>query len=190
VGVGFGAIIVGLWTLWVIHRQTTAIEQQAGIMERQTVLAYRPKIVIRNIVIHGLEKLDRQTPMNQWSTDLTGFYTVANVGGTPTTVRRIIDGAWVEKGLPMERPDRSNVGRTVNIPLAPGESIEIDFGHIALTGEDACDLIEGKSIAYFLGRIEYIDSSKIVRETSACRTFDPKVKHFIRVDNPDYEYSD
>jgi hypothetical protein len=153
-------------------------------------LLHRPKITVRNVVVRGLEHLNRSSPMSKWTQDLTGYYAVVNLGGTPAIIERVIEGAWVLKELPMERPDRNNVGREMRIHIKPGGSAEVNFEHITLSMDDTLDLIEGKSHAYFIARIQYSDTGKIRRETSTCRVFDPTLKRFVRVDNPDYEYSD
>jgi hypothetical protein len=175
----FGAALGIIFLL----RQTKATEELLR-------LTHRPKVVVRNIVIPELTKLNRRTPMNEFTQKLTGYYTVANTGGIAATINHVIEGTWCEKGLPMERPDRKQPGRKVNIALAPGESKEVDFLSITLSERDATALIFGDSSAYFLVRIRYADEKGFVRETSACRKFDPDAMSFTRVDNPDYEYAD
>jgi hypothetical protein len=173
---------------------TVALLIFVGIQTKATYdtlqLTHRPKIIVRNIVIPPLKFLNRKSPMNKWTQELTGYYAVANVGGLPATICHVVEGIWVEKGLPMERPDRDQAGRKVNIILAPGESKEIDFPMMTIPAEDARALINGEANAFFLIHFDYVDSSKIIRRVSACRRYDPDSEQFTRVDNPDYEYAD
>ncbi|MGA3054195.1 MAG: hypothetical protein ABSD63_08310 [Candidatus Korobacteraceae bacterium] len=173
---------IGLETLWIIKRQT-------DITEQTLLLTHRPKITIRNIVIPELTKLNRQSPMNQWSAALVGYYTLANVGGFSATIQNVVDGIWAEKGLPMERPDRGRPERGIGVILAPGESTEISF-NVVLGADDACRIIDGDFAVYILVQVIYVDNSKVVRKTSACRKFDLTEQRFTRVDDPDYEYAD
>jgi hypothetical protein len=167
-----------------------ATRRQAIAAESTLLLTFRPKIIVRNVVARGLETLNRQTSMNKMTSDLTGYYVVANIGGRPAIIKAVTEGAWVDKALPMERPDVNSPGRAMQIKLDPGESKVIDFHHIELNVEDAVDLINQEKAAYLIVRITYSDEAGIKRETSACRRFDRESKGFIRTDNPDYEYSD
>lgn len=134
--------------------------------------------------------LNRQTPMNQWSQMLSGYYTVANIGGMPATITRAIEGVWTEAGLPMERPDRNETGRPLSIRLNPGASREISLASLILPEDDAIGLINGVVNAYLLVKIEYVDDSNTIRHTSACRKFDQAAKRFARLEDSDYEYAD
>jgi hypothetical protein len=181
---------VGVITFIVIGCQAWETRKAAQAAKESIILTHRPKIIVRNIVIHGLEQLNRHTPMNQLSQDLTGYYTVANRGGLPCTIQSVFEGNFVGAELPMERPDRGNPGRQLNIPVAPGESREIPFGHVVLSVNDTIDLINGKTSEFFIVRIRYMDTGNIIRETSACRRFNPSSNRFSREENEDYEYSD
>jgi hypothetical protein len=169
-------------------KQTGKLANAADEMFR---LTHRPKLIIRNVVIHGMAKLNSQTPMTEQSTVLNGYYTVANVGGLPAILKKRKEGTWCDnKGLPMERPDRENPGKICNDVIAPGESTEFSFHDMVLSTEDAVDLVLQKTTAYFLVQIEYTDEAGIKRQTSACRKFFQDIKRFGRIEDPDYEYAD
>jgi hypothetical protein len=183
-------VLIAAFGVCVAIGSLKAIERQAKSLKEEIRLTHRPRLIVRNIVIAGLENLNRKTSMNKWSQKLTGYYTVANVGGLPATIQWIGEGAWVEKVLPMKRPDQEQPGRNVTVQLEPGESKQLNFGEIVFDVEDACDLIDGKSRAFFLARIRYRDLAGISRETGVCRVFDGTLQYFVRTDNTDYEYSD
>lgn len=169
-------------------KQTGKLANAADEMFR---LTHRPKLIIRNVVIHGMAKLNSQTPMNEQSTVLNGYYTVANVGGLPAILKKRKEGTWCDnKGLPMERPDRENPGKICSDVIAPGESREFSFHDMVLSAEDAVALVFQKTTAYFLVQIEYTDGAGIKRQTSACRKFFQDIKRFGRIEDPDYEYAD
>jgi hypothetical protein len=173
-------VLVALGALCILYAQTKATQETLR-------LTHRPKIVVRNIVIPELARLNRKTAMTQWTQNLTGHYTVVNTGGLPATITRLIEGTWCGKTLPMERPDRGHSGKTVAMKLSSGESREIDFGNIFLAAEDTVDLIDADTKAFFLVQVEYIDEERIKRRTSACRCFDPTTNAFTIEMNPDYE---
>jgi hypothetical protein len=181
--------LFGITALFAILAFVASVWQGKSASD-MVILTHRPKIIVRNIVIPALASLNRKAPMSQWTQDLTGYYTVANTGGLPCTIQTVCEGNFVGVDLPMERPDRNNQGRQINMVLAPGEAKELPFGHVILGEDDACDLIDGKTSNFFIVRVRYTDNGKVVRETSACRRFNPTSSRFIRVANRDYEYSD
>ena len=185
IGVG-----VALVALCFIYRSASAAKEAADATKQALFLTHRPRVIVRNIVIPELAKLNRQTPMNQWTQMLSGYYTLANTGGLPATINRAIEGVWIQGGLPMERPDRDNAGRTLSIRLNPGASKEICLTNIILPEDDAIGLINGVTNAYLLVQVDYVDDNNTIRHTSACRKFDPTAKRFVKLADSDYEYAD
>ena len=167
-----------------------ATRRQANATEQMLLLTHRPKIIIRNVVIPELLITNRDTPMNQLTDTFEGYYYVANVGGQPATIRRTTEAIMTGPDLPMERPDKNLSERSISITLAPGESRKVSLDETTLPTQDVCLLINAEINAYLLLLIEYTDTTGTVRHTSACRKFDPASKCFVKVDNPDYEYTD
>jgi hypothetical protein len=176
--------VLGAWVLLGI------VLYQTKITQKELRLTHRPKRIVRKIAIPALKSLNRKSPMNDWTQEMKGYYWLANVGGLTATVTSTLEGIWVANGLPMEIPGEGDNGRKMNIILKPGESQKINHPDTVIPAEDAMDLIEGKANAFVIVRIEYIDEAGIIRNTSACRRYDPTTEQFTRVDNPDYEYAD
>ncbi len=187
-----------------IRQQAKATNRQAEIAQQTLVLTYRPKLIVRNVVMEQPDMRNWTVPQDIKTDQLFVWRLyVSNIGGTPATVTET--GCWiilVLGELPMERPYEGRSGNTVITgmkvanKLFPGESGTL---HIALLGEQVeggQDPIKGlqgypKQLhIYVMGWVTYVNDIGIVRRTAFCRRYDWARQYFVAVDNLDYEHAE
>jgi hypothetical protein len=193
-----GILIVAAFTLRYAKRAYTANRDAANEAKRQADaaqdmlrLSHRPKLIVRKITIPAMDKLNNnRTPMGEITSEMNGWYEIANIGGTVAEIVHVKEGIHTDTHLPMERPDSSNAGRNIIKQLTAGEACRIEFPMVNLSETDTVDIMDKKADAFFIVSIEYLDGAHIKRTTSACRKWDQQVRRFVTVNNPDYEYAD
>jgi hypothetical protein len=183
------AIFTALLALFTIclWKSTNRLAEDA---KESIVLAQRPRLRVRNVVVNGYG-----VAMYQPGDSVEGQFYVSNVGGTIATITESHCMIyWSKIGLPMRRPyegevPNNPVSKGTQIP--PGASRPVLFSWI---GDHESD-IGSKHIAYIMGWIEYIDGIKIKRRTAFCRIFKEDRPRFIygrfhAVNDPDYEHEE
>jgi hypothetical protein len=174
------------------YRAFTQARRQADAADAMIRLTHRPRIIVRNVVIENIEKLNRSTSdrnlLDIDFSDFKGHYTLANIGGTVAKQVHISHGIYVGTALPMERPATQTIKP---VPaLQPGVAQSIALPAIALSPGNGVAVKNEKADIYWLSLIKYADELGNVRETSICRRFDRQAKRFVRVEDSDYEYAD
>ncbi len=196
-----------------------AIRQQACVSAKILILAQRPRLRVRNIVVeHGLSE-ERGTPIR-------GQFYVSNVGGTDAHVLESYCRAFIVFGhlLPMKRPYEGEDGNnpvvippgTSSVRVRPGEAETAIFplpgdeetasaAHpdrtVILTRDQYNGVFPKNDIElrvvnasrhtlYVLGWIRYCDKLGIIRRTAFCRRYDPVRGRFFAVHDRDYEHEE
>ena len=184
--VGIVGVGVGVCTLFLIKRQVVS-------MEKTLTLQFRPKIIVRTGEVHASIVAN----VGDLPTG-TLEYTIANSGGTQA---RTIKGEVRMRVMDTESASTVYIGPAMTVEhciLEPGEpltkTIELD-GRVneAVLKEDAKlrgAPYNGKRCILFLGSISYTDGTGIERSTAFMRRYNPSIRLFRRVRNPDREYTD
>jgi hypothetical protein len=168
-----------------------AARTSAAVARESTNLTHRPKLVVRSVVVPGVEKLTRRTPKSEPSDDLSGQFCVTNVGAGRAILVESRGTIWVNVGLPMERPDlpyRRDLSDRA--PLESGTSLTIAFAYPPLRAELVDAIVNRKINMYLVGVLTYRDVLGTTRETYFCRLFDYDRLRFFSVNDPDYERAD
>jgi hypothetical protein len=149
----------------------------AHAAQRMLVLAQRPKLRVRNVVVRYPDPKHRAPfRLFQPGEFVTGQLYVVNIGGT---VARIIEGDcrvyWTDQGLPMERLCE---GQEIEVPVPPykleaGQSDPISFQSRAIMGPEGGEIrtFSGNWRLYVMGWISYQDDLNNLRRTAFCREY-------------------
>jgi hypothetical protein len=163
----------------------------------------RPKMVVRNIVIDGIQNLADSPPF-PFDQFVRGHFSIINIGGTTANVNEICYQLFVGKELPMQRPyeerikanswpsERPVIKRVQTDKIGPGEAeqIIISIPPMELESSEAWHLAKRDITIYFMGFIRYRDELGLKRRTDFCRRFDWDRMRFYPVADPDYEQPD
>lgn len=172
------------------------------VMETTLVSTFRPKLVIRMVVLHpgqiipvaqlGVNALTVEADHRPWKIQ----YFVVNVGGTDAVAIEISAKIqYFQKGIlpqiPPYDPARQPIDQS---PIVSGDERET-WLELASEDDNRSRFISAfqnrtEHWLYFLGFIKYRDKSGRARKTGFCRRFDITTKRFIPVSDPDYEYTD
>lgn len=200
-----GAVVAAFRTLGHIKNQVAANKaaadaakvsadastQAAALARRQADLAYqslnmthRARLTIRNVTID----LSLATSIKG------GKLWVTNVGYTPAMILKTYATWIIDDQLPMENPAIAAVvgEHPIDRTLNSGEILQLDLPETAeldLSGFRALRRPSGKSI-YLVGVVKYRDNLTNLRRTFFCRRFDPELKRFVPVEDPDYNYEE
>jgi hypothetical protein len=163
---------------------------QAEDLRQTRILQHRPRLHVRNIVMHK--------PWFQRGSPIRGQFYVSNIGGMRAhVVGSHCEVLWNVNGLPMECPYE---GKDANQPILDKPTIAAGSNATGIftsdpnfrfdvtpTGNDP----EGHKL-YVLGWIEYWDDLAIRRRTAFCREFRQSdgSARFYPVADPDYEYEE
>jgi hypothetical protein len=203
--VGAGATVAAFITLAVIKQQTKAAMDSAELTRQSIVLANRPRLTIRNIVIEEPTVGDRffigrkHDRMFNPEKKFKGELAIVNFGGHQATIQNS-SCAVVSSGPPEELPRKFGApdGGGVLIPngavIRTGERVEGRFGGNGPTEKQvnkaAVHSPTETLFLYIVGWIDYADELGHIRRTSFCRVYRPQLDRFIPVDDPDYESAD
>jgi len=187
----------------VMAQQTEILEKQKEIMRQSEMVAHRPKLSVRNVVI--------KADIRHWpnSADmilgemLNGQIYIVNRGGYEAQITDILVEIYQtdKEYLPMERPYEGKRGYgNMSSPLLAGQSTPFSFRlNEPISNDVRSRIIEGKDgkRLYVMGWIEYRDGrydirsdTQLTRRTAFCRLFNPKTQRFIRVEDEDYEFEE
>lgn len=198
-------VVVGFGAAWVALKTLSAIKEQGDLARKSLVLTQRPRLHIRRIVIEEPSYAARflspvaQEPVFKPGTEVSGTVEVINNGNGAGTVRasycRVLNAGDPER-LPRENPYDSAAGASLisKASLAPGQAA---LGHFKGKGPSTFQVrYSGQSAAggtlnlYLTGWIDYADELGLVRRTAFCRRYHSDWDRFVKVDDPDYEYTD
>ena len=162
------------------------------ILNRRIFYAtHRPRLLVRNIVVPQLDKLNRNTPMNEMEEAYQqGFDVTFDVVNAGSTVGKSVSGSAhisITSALRMKHPDEKPF---IFGQLEGGESRSETVRIDTLAPDLICRLIDGDVLCYVIGVLRYEDSGGVKRKTGFCRKFNPDTARFEAEKNPDYEYTD
>ncbi len=179
--------------------QAGAAVWQGFIYRRQTRLAsqtlvatFRPRLLVRNVVLDvGTVVTVAGTPDKAWAVR----YTITNTGGSPAKVTHLLaDSVYPEEGgLPAIARFRDGNAFTESFSLQPGQHREVT-SEIPKNVSDYVRFLrsvgQGATDLYFTGYLRFADELGLSRSYGFCRKYNPNLKRFEIVDNPDYEFAD
>jgi hypothetical protein len=197
------------WGLWaeisastlVTSRQVEASREQSKIASETLTMQFRPRLIVRNVVVIPLIQGDRTLLFNK-NEFLKGQFDVANVGNNIARVTESFCTVHWQKGpLPMIRPYQE---RDANDPISKGTVIKGgEWGTVDFISERPLDIdhaelgtsgFEGLTPRvwhlWIMGWIEYDDRLGFGRQISFCRVYDSATDRFVAVEDPDYEHED
>jgi hypothetical protein len=198
VAVGFGGIVAAVITLRTINRQT-------AIAEKTLVLQFRPRVIVRRVILHrgtaiGIASIEdgkfKTLPdPDPWRVD----FDFSNTGGSPAHIigARFAVQVFDDGMLPATLGFPKDVLKMRSFTLIPGqeEQCSIDIGRelteiLRMFGAVGNPYPQKAAHIYFFGHAQYVDDAKITRNLSVCRHFDVATGKFQTLKDPDYEYSD
>jgi len=175
--------------------QADLAEKQHGLQRWQYLTTHRPRLIIRRI---SLDEGDgnyftpgRIHPKIQ--------FIIANIGGSRATIiESNATFARLDGLLPAIPPYSMETNAIKCIVREAGQSDPPEFLAIEdreivriIGGWKGCTITSGYSSPfYFFGYIQYRDDIDIVRRMTFCRRYNPAIKRFIDVNDPEYEYAD
>jgi hypothetical protein len=197
------------WGLWaeisastlVASRQLEAIRDQSKIASETLIVQFRPRLIVRSVVVIPLVQGDRAFLFNK-NEFLKGQFDVANVGNNIARVTESFCTVHWQKGpLPMIRPYQ---GRDGNDPISKGTVIKGgEWGTVDFISERPLDIdhaelgtfgFEGLTPRvwhlWIMGWIAYDDRLGFGRRISFCRVYDSAMDRFVAAEDPDYEHED
>ncbi len=195
VKVNIALAIIGFGYLVFAGLQWNEISEQARIANKMLLLQFRPKLIIRNVVIDVADEIPRP-PLFRDHHPVSGQFYISNTGGTEAKITEI--GCWVEWSqiLPMQRPYEGKHGFECSATaLQPSQSIPWTFNSAndgKLMNARANDILSGMGnwALYVMGWVQYIDDLKTPRRTAFCRKYEFSKGRFLAVDDPDYEHQE
>lgn len=185
-------VVIGFRQVDVYMSQRLIMEQQTELMRAQYVFTHRPRLRVRNLVIHPPRKFHGFLFHGHI---ISGQCYVSNIGGSAA---KIIESHVMlfanQMGLVMERPYE---GKDANNPIGgviqAGSSAPLLINEpTPLATEAEADRVSRGAHPFFvMGWIAYADEMDVVRRTAFCRRWDAGKRRFVAVpDNPDYEHEE
>jgi hypothetical protein len=162
---------------------------------RALILAQRPRLRVRNVVVHTPRHTFYVGTIFHPNELVVGQLYIVNVGGTEARlVEAHCEVYWTTPGvdtLPMERPYEGRDVPAIRVILQPGQSAPLPFGSDRLIGgRESNQILDGQLMIYVLGLVAYSDQLGIIRRTAFCRKYDHRRGRFFAVDDPDYEHEE
>jgi hypothetical protein len=199
----FALVMIGAVYSLFAWKQWGSIREQARIANTSLLLQFRPKLVIRNVVIKPAISDPKGDPNQTFiffeGFPITGQFYVGNVGGSPATITQSLCMVHWQKGpLPMRHPyegrngnnpvvGRIEAGGRKTVVFASQKSLDLrpgDLGSIDIPGR------EPEWHIWIMGWIEYADQLAFGRRTAFCRQYDHRTNRFVVVNDPDYEHQE
>jgi hypothetical protein len=189
--------------LWLTsYWQWGAIDGQAKIANENLLLQFRPKLIVRNVVVKPAMQDARidETLLFIPNHPVGGQFYVANVGGSPATVTESLCIVHWQKGpLPMRRPyEGLNGNNPVTGRIKAGDRRTVIFASQKIFDLTAGALgsiqfpdVKPEWHIWIMGWIEYTDElGSSNRRTAFCRRYEPRTNRFVVVRDPDYEHEE
>jgi len=171
------AVVIALASISQTHR----IRRRLETVKNEFFTALRPRFVLRDV----------HSKNCQLGEPIEVTYTICNTGSSTAQV--------VESVLSVDIQQWSSPRR---VPIPAGRN---DIGVLTLNAGEAAtftykvpertwnkNLVKDSEVIalIFCGRIDYVDASGVVRETSFCRAFDGSRERFFPMRDPELEYAD
>jgi len=178
------------------RRAADAAKASADFATNALNMAHRPQLVIRTVVVAGIDDNGRV------GTSLTdGYILVTNIGVLPATILKVYTEWLFAESLPIENPalnamDNSTVpvamppAAFVKIPV-PDREIEAHEFRVINNGIEgiANSFGERGGYLFLIGYIKYTDAIGL-RRSYFCRRYDTGAHYFAEEDHPSYSYED
>lgn len=186
-------VIMAFPTLLFLGWQSWETRKSARAAQVALVLAQRPRLEVRNLVIVNPDIANRSESF------VGAYFDVVNAGGTAAIVIQSHCMNWNGANLPMKRPFEE---LAENNPIEVAARIEPGATQRGNFTISTMDLSVARHMAanpkgfiqihplYVMGFIKYRDTLGICRETVFCRQYDTIKQRFFAVIDPDYEYTD
>jgi hypothetical protein len=171
------AVVIALASIGQTHR----IRRRLETVKNEFFTALRPRFVLRDVHAKSC----------QLGEPIEVTYTICNTGSSAAQM--------VESVLSVDIQQWTSPRR---VPIPAGRN---DIGALTLNAGEAAtftykvpertwnkNLVKDSEVIalIFCGRIDYIDASGVVRETSFCRAFDRSRERFFPLRDPELEYAD
>jgi hypothetical protein len=171
-------------------RAANAARLQTQITQRQLVMISRPRLRVRNVVVHHTNWRDPLFKQN-----ILGQAYVSNIGDTKAEIREShIEVFASQGGLPMRRPyEGEKPNNPVSGILEAGQSHVLILNCLSpfATIEEAGRGESGFHPLFVMGWVSYADDNGTLRRTAFCRRWDASQRRFVRIeDDPDYEHEE
>ncbi len=176
--------------------QLQIVEKQHDLQRWEHVMAHRPKLVIREVLL--VEGSAGVSPPNNSRPHID--FSIVNVGGSQATIlEHSAAFIKVNRFLPAVPPYRPVTNVIVNPIREAGQSEPVETLYI--DDPEVAEIVRswrGKTVTnsdkaphyYFFGYVQYADSVGALRCVAFCRRYDVGTKRFVNVEDAEYEYSD
>lgn len=161
--------------------QTRMVRRRLEAVKNEFFTALRPRLMLRDVHARNC-KLGEPIEVT---------YTVCNIGSSAAQIVESVLSVDVQQWTsPRRVPLPAGKNAIGDVTLSAGEAKT--FTHLVPERTWNKNLVkESEVIALiFCGRIEYMDASGVVRETSFCRAFDGTRERFFPLRDPELEYAD
>ena len=161
--------------------QTSMVRRRLETVKNEFFTALRPRLRLRDVV----------APNCKLGDPIEITYTICNIGSSTASIVESVLSLEVQHWKSPRRvpiPAGKNVIGTVEFGAGEAKT----FTYVAPEKTWNKNLVKDSEVIalIFCGRIEYVDASGIVRETSFCRAFDGSRERFFPLRDPELEYAD
>jgi hypothetical protein len=171
------AIVIALASI----TQTRMVRRRLETVKNEFFTALRPRLMLRDVHAKSC-KLGEPIEVT---------YTICNIGSSAANIVESVLSVDVQHwDSPRRVPLPGGKNAIGEVGLNAGEAKTLTF-HVPERTWNKNLVKESEVIALiFCGRIDYMDASGIVRETSFCRFFDGRRERFVPLRDPELEYAD
>jgi len=171
------AVVIALASI----SQTHLIRRRLEAVKREFFTALRPKFVLRDVHAKSCEI----------GSPIEVTYTITNVGSsTAQIVESVLSVDIQQWSSPRRVPVPAGKNEIGPVTLNAGEAQTFTYKVPERTWNK--NLVKDSEVIalIFCGKIDYVDASGVVRETSFCRAFDGSRERFFPMRDPELEYAD
>ena len=172
-----------------VERAIAASNRLADLNKGMLVTAARPKLTTRQMQLRILRSVEPKGIL------LSTRHVWANTGGLPAYIVEMNTTALTPDGDLDPIPDYSTglTSSENDTKLKAGQFMVSNGGLRTPISDELLKEIEsgtGPHRLVVIGYVKYKDDAGTVRQTAFARTYDPRTKRFVTINDPDYEYSD
>jgi len=161
--------------------QTHMVRRRLETVKREFFTALRPRFVLRDVHAKNCEM----------GNPIEVTYTITNVGSsTAQIVESVLSVDIQQWSSPRRVPVPAGKNEIGPVTLNAGEAQTFTYKVPERTWNK--NLVKDSEVIalIFCGKIDYVDASGVVRETSFCRAFDGSRERFFPMRDPELEYAD
>ena len=171
------AVVIALASI----SQTHLIRRRLENVKREFFTAMRPRFVLRDVHAKNCEMGSPN--------EVT--YTITNVGSSAAQIVESVLSVDIQQwSSPRRVPVPAGKNEIGPVTLNAGEAQTFTYKVPERTWNK--NLVKDSEVIalIFCGKIDYVDASGVVRETSFCRAFDGSRERFFPMRDPELEYAD